>query len=47
MRLFPCLWHRPPVRPWRLAYDPPPEFERQLYLRDLRSPSASGAPSVR
>ncbi len=44
MRLFGCLWRARKVRPWRLAFDPKPEFERQLFVRDLR---ATVAPSVR
>jgi hypothetical protein len=44
MRLFPCFWRRRRIRPWRLAWDPEPDFERQLYERDLR---ASGRSSVR
>lgn len=45
MRFFPCLWKARPPRPWRLPEELPSEFERQLYVRDLR---ATGAiPSVR
>ncbi len=44
MRLFPCLWRRRRVRPWRLAFGTESELERELYCRDLRG---SGAPAAK
>lgn len=47
MRFFACLRRARKVRPWRLAYEPEREFERQLFLRDLRAFPAGSTPSVR
>jgi hypothetical protein len=47
MRLFACLRRARKVRPWRLAFEPEGEFERQLFVRDLRAAPAVPVPSVR
>jgi len=41
MRIFACWWRHPKPRPWRLTFEPLPEFERQLFERDRRGAAPS------